>query len=195
MHDVEGHHGRPAFREGSRTQQRIEPLAEQGALRQTRQRIEIGQQLRRFLVLAVLQREGQTRHDVLQEQQFLITQHAALTRCQRQDTQPAAVDDQRQGDDGFVAGGHPVAAVGDRGLTLIQIGAVGNLTEAQRPTEQTRVRFRAVVERELEVPDVIAVWAAQPVPRRSMATVRRDQREHGKLVATDLHGQSAGFTQ
>ncbi len=195
VHDVEGHHGRSAFRGGSRTQQRIQPLAEQDALRQPRQGIEIGQQLSGFLVLAVLQREGQTRHYVLQEQQFLIAQHAAFACCQRQHTESPAVDEQRHGDDGFVAGGHPVAAIRDGRLALLEIGAVGDLTEAQRPTEKTRVRLRAVAEREFEFPEVIAVWATQPVPRRSMATVLRDERENRELVATDLHGQPARFAQ
>jgi len=77
-------------------QQPTQALAEQRALGEARQRLEIGQKVDRVPLVKVLQGEGQVGGDLLEQQQFILTNNGVGPGAAKEGPDRGVVDSQRQ---------------------------------------------------------------------------------------------------
>ena len=81
-----------------------QPFAEQSALGETGERIEIRQEADFVFLVQVLQRERQIRDQLAQHARFLVAHRAHVVRGQHQRADRRAIDDQWIGDDAAESG-------------------------------------------------------------------------------------------
>src|SRR5947209_2209311 len=83
---------------------------------------------------------------------------------------------------------------GDRRLRLSEVRADRDLTRAQCASDQAPIRLGSITDRKIELLQIISRHS-EAIPWLCVAPIRRDQRDHGVLVATDLQRQAAGLAQ
>ncbi len=192
--DVEGDDDRTRSGTERVLQEVIEAFAEQRALRETRQRIEIRQQLEGVFLLPELERERDVGRDLLQEADLFFLNEIALARAQRERADARAIDDERQRHHRSITPPQQLDAIRDRRLGLFEVVGDGDLARAQRAADEARVRLQAVADRKFHRRLLVDV-AAGPVPGDDVATIGRHHADDGVVVAADRHSQAAGLAQ
>ena len=106
LFDVEHRHRRRAAPADARLERAHQALAEQAALGETRQRIEVRQEADFVFLVQVLQRERQVRDQLAQHARLFVADRADVVGGEHQRADRRAVDQQRIGDDAAEAGIH-----------------------------------------------------------------------------------------
>jgi len=154
--------------------------------------LEIRQEVHRLLLVEVLQGEGQVGGDLLEQQQFVLTNNGAGPGSAQEGPDRSVVDPQWQTRERANARGDELLPPVYDVMEALDVRAQYRLTGADDPSHETCIAGFVIRDRKLLLRPG-KKFVARPAHRPCHARGRIDQRQHGNRVATHTMRQPAGL--
>ena len=193
MFDVEHGHRRRAATANARLQRAHQAFAEQAALGQAGERVEIRQEADFVFLVHVLQREGQVRHQFAQHARFLVAHGADVVGSEQQGAHRCAVHEHWIGDDAAEPGVEQGRTCRERHVQRMQVIADQRRARTKDAADDAGVVLRILGDAEGELLRTLAVHAAGPGRGPGRACAGLYQRDDGAGVSAHRSGETAGF--